>query len=629
MDAAPADLVSRRGGYAAAILALLLFLNILPNTFIWDDWQQIFENSLLRSSDGIGKIFATNVWGFEGRETNYYRPLMHLTFYGALRWFGFNPAGYHLISIFLHASVAAMVFVLLRKWTGESFVALAAALMFAAHPIHTENVCWISSYPDLEASFFVLLGLLVYCSTLLRPLRAGAMGICFLLALLSKETGIVLPLICIAWELFERRSLRDRWPEYSAMAAAFAVYITLRWRALGGLLIASKSPGLSPVSELYTRIALYYRYCEKVASPVVLTAFHKFPASVHFWEWRVLVGAALIALTGWGIVRLWQARRPEALALVIFVLALGPVFFLPFGDFNLLGERYLYLPSIGFCWLVAWRVAAFARGLGQGRVALLLVGILAAYSLRTEARNLEWRSEIPFYRKAIVTTPDLAELHLLLGEAYYRNNRLPEALDETETAASMKPNYPEAANNLGQIYSQLNQPERAAAEYRMTIQYAQKLGTRDGAARAYNNLAYELVRMGQAGDAILMYRKAIEMNPDFSGAYNNLGFLFYQQGQYAEAEKCLLRAIQLEPTLPNAPSNLGLIYLRTGKLDLATAYLNESLRLEPRSGESWARLGEVALAQGDPPRAQQLFRHALELQPENERATAALAKLAR
>ena len=104
MPEAPSpDPIHRWGVLAAATLALMLFLNILPNTFIWDDWEQIFENSFLRSSDGIGRIFSTNVWGFEGRSTSYYRPLMHLTFYVGLRWFGFNPAGYHLISILLHA----------------------------------------------------------------------------------------------------------------------------------------------------------------------------------------------------------------------------------------------------------------------------------------------------------------------------------------------------------------------------------------------------------------------------------------------------------------------------------------------------------------------------------------------
>jgi len=639
-DAIQSDPIHRWGALAAATLALVLFLNILPNTFIWDDWEQIFGNSFLRSSDGIGRIFSTNVWGFEGKGTNYYRPMMHLTFYVALRWFAFNPAGYHLASILMHALVSALMYLLIRKWSRDSLIALGAALLFAAHPIHTENVCWISNYPDLEASLFILLGLLIYCSvpgrpTLSKPWRAAAVagvGGCFFMGLLSKETGIVLPVVCLSWELFERRKvvqiIRERWTDYVSMTVAFIAYTALRVRALGGIVPYRQMNDLPPGTELYTKVALYYRYWEKLLWPVQLTAFHKFPASAHWWEWRVLAGVALLLLTFWATVRLWQARRPEALGLLIFAFALAPAFSLPYGSFNLLGERYLYLPSLGFCWLLSWLLSTFMRGTGTKRGALLLVGILGAYSLRTEARNLDWRSEIPFYKKSIAMAPDLAELHVLLGEAYLRHEMYPQALEETSIAAALKPEYTEAANNLGQIYSHMNQPEKAAEQYRLAVQYSGKLGLGFAVARAENNLAFELNRMGQSGDAILAYRKAIELNPEFSGAYNNLGYLFLEQGQYEEAEKDLLRALQLEPTFHQAASNLGLVYARMGRFDLATAYLTEAVRLEPRGGETFARLGEVALAQGDREKAKQLFRHSLELQPDNKRAAAAIAALA-
>ncbi len=158
------DAIRRWGAAAVAALALALFLNVLPNTFMWDDWQQIFENTALRAPGGIIQIFNSNVWGFAGRDTNYYRPLMHLTFYEARHWFGLNPAGYHAISILLHVLCSVLVLLLIRHWSGDPTTALLAALLFAAHPIHTENVCWISGYPDLEATLFVLLAALIYAA---------------------------------------------------------------------------------------------------------------------------------------------------------------------------------------------------------------------------------------------------------------------------------------------------------------------------------------------------------------------------------------------------------------------------------------------------------------------------------
>src|SRR5258708_7089571 len=416
------DLFRRWGPLAAATLALLLFLNILPNTFIWDDWEQIFENSFLRSFDGIVKIFSSNVWGFEGKSTNYYRPLMHLTFYGALRAFGFNPAGYHFISIVLHALVSALVYFLIRRWSGDCLIALFAALLFATHPIHTENVCWISGYPDLEATLFILLALLIYSTprpSSRRLLYAVGVAMCFFLALLSKETGIVVPVICLAIEFVDRRNVvaiaRQRWPDYLGMAAALAVYLALRWRALGGIAPFSQLNDLPANARVLTRIALFYRYVEKLVWPARLSAFHMFPPSRTAWDWRVIVGFLLMVLFAWGTIQLWRARRAEALGLVIFAAALAPAFSLPYGNFNLLGERYLYLPSLGFCWLLAWGLSECVRRMGTRTGAWIVVGVLFAYGVRTEARNLDWRLEITFYKKTIAMAPDLPELHVLLG----------------------------------------------------------------------------------------------------------------------------------------------------------------------------------------------------------------------
>jgi protein O-mannosyl-transferase len=651
------DAVRRWGAAAAATLALALFLNILPNTFMWDDWQQIFENSLLRAPGGIVQIFNSNVWGFEGRYTNYYRPLMHLTFYGALRWFGFNPSGYHLISIFLHALCSALVLLLIRRWSqvasgvsassegGDSLTPLFAALLFAAHPVHTENVCWISAYPDLQATAFILLAALIYSSyesrqasdNASRWLRATGLGVCSFLGLLAKETAVVIPIICLAWELFQRRDIastartvvRERWTEYAGMACGTSAYLALRVHALGGLMpyVPRVSP---PASDLFlTRIALFYRYWEKLVLPVNLSAFSDFPLSRSLWDWHVLAGIAALALFTWLLIWLWKRRHPVAMGMVVFAAALAPAFWLPFGGFNLLAERYLYLPSVGFCWLVGWRLAKMTRRIGVRNGALLLAAFLTAYGLRTEARNLDWRSEIPFYQKSIAGSPNIAELHVMLGEAYLRHEMVPQALLETNIAVAMKPDYMEAANNLGQIYSMMNKPAEAAAQYSLAIADAEKEGAGVAVARGYNNLAYETNRLGKTADAISLYRKAIRINPEFSGAYNNLGYLLLEQGRYQEAEVELRRALELEPTFPQAASNLGLLYLRAGNLDSALRYFNEALRLEPRSGETYARLGELAVARGNALEAKQLFRHALELHPTNQRAADGLEALRR
>ncbi len=636
--------IRRWGALAVAFLATALFLNVLPNTFMWDDWQVIFNNPMLRVPGGMIQIFNTNLWGFHGGATDYYRPLLYLTLYVALHWFGLNPAGYHLISILLHAVCTVLVLMLIRRWSSDLRTALFAALLFAAHPVHTENLCWISTYSDFEATLFVLLAVLIYTSVdttgnvrprgwpLLGPL---AVGLCLFLGLLAKEIAVIVPVVCLAWEFFRRREgfvptlltiLRTRWRDYLAMAGGLAADLTLRVHALGGLMPA---PGgrLQPAVRLFTNLALIYRYLVKLVWPAQLTLFHDFPLSRTFWDWRVAAGLTTLALFVWLLVWLWRRRQPAALGLVILAAALAPALELPYTGYNLLAERYLYLPSLGFCWLIGWLFSEMIPRIGGRKVALLLAGLLAAYGLRTEARNLDWRAEIPFYQKSIAMAPSLAELHVLLGDAYFRREMIPQALQEMHQAAAMKPGYVEAINDLGQIYSLMNKPAEAAEQYRLAVADTLQTGGGLPTARAYNNLAYETSRLGKTDEAIQFYKKAIEIDPGFAGAHNNLGYLFLQQGQYQESEAELRRAMELEPALPQVASNLGLLYLRTGKLDLADRYLNDALRLEPRSGETYARLGELAILRGDKAQALALFQRALEWHPENQRAKEGLAEL--
>jgi Flp pilus assembly protein TadD len=547
-----------------------------------------------------------------------------------------NPAGYHLLSISLHMLCSVLVLVLIRRWSGDPLTALLAALLFAALPVHTENVCWISGYPDLEGTSFILLAVLLYTSRFgqkseWRPLRLIGLALCSFLGLLSKEIAIVIPAICLAWELFERRDIasiaRDRWSDYVAMACGIAPYLALRIHALGGLAPYVTGQPLPLSAQLFTRITLFHRYLVKILWPVDLSAFEDFPPSRTLWDWRVVAGLGELVVFVWLLVWLWRKREPATLGLVIFAVALAPAFTLPYAGFNLLAERYLYLPSLGFCWLVAWRLTEMRKSFGGGKVALLMAGLLLAYGARTEARNLDWRSEIPFYKKTVAMAPSVPELHVLLGEAYLRREMLPPALQETLLAAAMKPHSAEAANNLGQIYSIMNQPEKAAAAYRQAIEDSQQQIAGPGVARIYNNLAYEMNRLGKTGDAILLYRKALQINPEFAAAYNNLGYLFLERGRYEEAEEALHQSMLLDPTFPQPVSNLGLLYVRIGKLDLAERHLNEALRVEPRSGETVARLGELALARGDLARAAALFKQAQVLDPGNKRAAGGLAAL--
>ncbi len=637
-----ADAQLRRWGpLAVAALALLLYLNILPNTFILDDRALILENSWLRSSDGWKKILTSNVLGFQGQASisNYYRPLMHLSFWAGYRVFGERPAGYHVLSVLMHALVSLLVYALVTRLSEDRRTGLVAGLLFAAHPVHTENVCWIAGYPDVQTTLFTLLAWWLYllsASQEGKPWRrctAAGVAICFLLALLAKETAVVLPAILLAYELLLRRAgprqlLGRRWPEWLGLALAFAAYLLLRHRALGGLMPHTQWSGMTRSEAGWTAAALLFHYWAKIVWPAELNIFPYIPPSRSPLEWPVIAGLAAAILVAALAYWLWRQRRPELLGLVVFLVALAPSFALPYADIGLLlGERYLYLSSVGFCWLAAWLWTGAAGRWGWKPAVSALVVVLTACAARAALRNLDWRTEISFFEKTVRMSPQSALAHYHLSEACLRHNRLPEALLAAERASALRPRYAGAHHMLGQTYSAMRRPEEAIQEYQRAARYSLESGNFYDAARSLGNMSIEHAARGELEEAMRACRQALTLDSEFAAGRNNLGYLLLLAGQWDEAERELRVALRQNPTLAEAHSNLGLLYARRGELDRAAGELAEAVRLGAGNAETYARLGVVALLREDRARADEFFRQALRLDPENQRARAGLVRL--
>lgn len=158
----PRSTASRKSDADAlsALLLLLLsfaaYLNSLGDGFIYDDQFQVVANPYAHSFHYLGKIFGGTVWTFQGAGgiSNYYRPLMSLAYLACYKLFGPIPFGFHLLNVTLNAGVVLLLYAVTRKLFGDRFLALAAAGLFALHPIHTESVSWIAGVTDLELSFF-------------------------------------------------------------------------------------------------------------------------------------------------------------------------------------------------------------------------------------------------------------------------------------------------------------------------------------------------------------------------------------------------------------------------------------------------------------------------------------------
>ena len=182
--------------FVIALVAFFLYSNTLSHQFVLDDYSVIKENQMTKQGTAsLKEIFANSYReGYGNNENNLYRPLTKAMF--AIEWqiSPDNAHFHHLINVLMYSLVCVLLFIVLLRYTKINiYILFITALIFAAHPIHTEVVANIKSRDEISSMLFLLLSLLCihkYLSSNKILMLIGTLG-CFFLALLSKESAIV------------------------------------------------------------------------------------------------------------------------------------------------------------------------------------------------------------------------------------------------------------------------------------------------------------------------------------------------------------------------------------------------------------------------------------------------------
>ena len=351
-----------------ALIGLLILLSLVAygnthfNSFVYDDEQQILQNPYIKSWHYLPQIFGSTVWSFIGAAglTNYYRPLMTFAYLILWQIFGDIPFGFHLFNVTLNAAVVVMVFSAGRRLFNDRRIAWLAAALFAVHPIHTEVVNWIAALPELQVTFFVLLAFWLY-----TQLGSGAVKFyfgtvaCFALAMLSKEPALMFAPLAIVYDHFVRPGndatpFRTKIARYIPICIVAAGYLLLRIALFGKLAPVLQRPKVTWPQAIYSAFALVGGYVKYLFWPAPLSAFHVFHPSLSLTELPVILGVCVFALAATLIFYLYKRAPAAAFCIFWMGITIAPMLNARWMATNVFTERYLYLPSVGFCWLVAW-----------------------------------------------------------------------------------------------------------------------------------------------------------------------------------------------------------------------------------------------------------------------------------
>lgn len=626
------------------LLASLPYLNALANTFVYDDRPQILENPYVHSFRYLSRIFGSTVWTFEGAQgvTNYYRPLMTFAYLLDYKIFGPLPFGFHLTNLVLHIAVVLLLFVITERLFRNGLLSFIAAGLFALHPIHTESVSWIAGITDLELSLFFLLTFLLYLrigesqAENTRRLSYVRMLVSYTLALLSKEQALVLPALAIVYEHFYRpdraqSQFREKWRRYLPLCIVAASYLAFRRFVLGGFAPAVWRPNLRLNGVLLSAIALTGSYLAKLIWPVHLIAFYVFHESRSLRDPRVLAGIAGLILCAALFVWLWRNAQPLSFALLWMGATLAPVLNARWMPAQVFAERYLYLPSMAFCWLIGaavaklWRLArsespSRLRTLAPQAIAIAVVVVACLYGVRTVERNRDWRTDEVLYRRTLEDQPDAQVIHTNLGVDYADRGDWDAA--EREWILALGPDKPSAVtlSNLGLLRKREKRYSDAGDFFEQAIRL------RPNYMAPYKHLAEMYAEMGRLADADRQYQHAVSLAPLDLKLRNSYGHFLLQQGRASEAHEQFARSAEADANA-EAYDNLGDLDLAAGNPEKARADFTAALALDEIDNHADFALAMLDEEQGRIADAVREYRAGLETDPRNVVALAALQRL--
>ena len=618
-------------GFALVAVVILAYLGVLPGEFLWDDDLHVTANPTIVGPLGLREIWTTAA-------ANYF-PLVLTNFWVQHALWGVQPLGYHLVTLACHALSAVLLWRGLRQLQVRG--AWLGAALWALHPVQVESVAWICELKNTQSAVFFLLAINFYlrwlniqevadrASTASHPAKVGAeassppthlyayaLG-CALLAILSKPSTVTLPVVLALCAWWERRRLhgRDLWP----LVPFFALSLSAAGWTIWEQRVHSGADGAAWAQTWPERCAIaghvVWFYLGKLAWPADLIFIYP-RWQIDGTDLRVYVPlAAMLVVLG----VLWWRRdgglRPIFAAAIFFGALLFPVlgfFNIYFFRYSFVGDHFQYLASMGPLALAGAGLTVALERLPSAWARLrgiVPAAVLTVLGVLTWRESLEYLSPESLWRATLARNPAAAMAWFNLGDILAKKGRHDEAIASFRRALELRPHDAPGHNDLACELVVIGQPLAAIPVFERALEL------RPGYAEVHNNLGNALRSLGRIAEATAQYEKALAAKPDYPEAHNNLACELSAQGRLAEALTHFETAIRLQPDHATAYGNRANVLRDVGRLPEAFASYERALQLDPKSAETHANYALALAAAGRTNDALTHFAAAAQLNP--------------
>ncbi|CAH1643422.1 unnamed protein product [Spodoptera littoralis] len=507
-------------------------------------------------------------------------------------------------------------------WRNTPFL---ATLLFSVHPVHVEAVCGAVGRADILAAITFFLAILCYSQAQAKDSRAY----CFLLStiflagmsMLFKENGITVLGFCIVYEVvtklkinrIESRTARilsldnitvDSMFRVSAMLTSILTLMYARWAVMGNTRPEFKSTD-NPAAF--------------ASDPFVKVATHNY---IYFLNLLLFVWPQWLCYDwSMGCIRLVENMRDTRMVLVysmyifgmymletmysgrnmkitnrimFFAVSLVVLPFLPAANILypvgfVIAERILYIPSAGYCLLIAigFNKLLDRRSTKFRKIALLtFMSVVMLYGVWSWRRSYDWQNEYSLFISGMAVCPLNAKVHYNIAKIADANKQYDMAISEYKEAIRLYPQYYQAMNNLANLLKNRKQYTEAERYLRLAVKNRFSYLNRDDMddfPAAWMNLGILLASTNRLKESEAAYKTALNHRKNYPDCYYNLGNLYLEMNKTEAAIESWLRAINQSPKHVLAWTNLLALMDNTGQIDRALEIIPQALKELPEA----------------------------------------------
>ncbi len=629
--------------WVPVVLALVMAAPSVRGGFLSGDDIQLVRDHVLVNHPSLPHLREL----FSIPHRDLYQPVPLATFafnFLVIRRLGLTPTAagpeagawvFHLTNVLIHALNAWLVWRLVRKVTEREAIALVAASLFAVHPLNVECVAWLNGRMTMLSATFTLGALLAAQRALDRPGVAPILLAVLMAALaMMSKINVALPVLLLLLPFVRRQRPGGRWwIMFTAVTVLTGFFAALNaWLSRGQLVAAEEV--LEGSRWVRTILSLGW-YVSRYFVPSGLAPWHPTEKLIT-WAHPQFLSATLTVAVFLVVTALLLRYSRFGVAGVIWFLATVAVTLPLVPSRNLMvAERYVYLPAIGFHWIVAagWVYALTAlrlrqsageplpygrgsetEGRGQTPIGwLVAVGVAVLATLIGVAWKTTgyYRDDVARCVRSAELYPEHAGVWTRLAWAYYDAREYEQAVQAADVELQHHP--VQARGDAWQVQGMARLRSGSVADALAKLAAAVDLDPADGMAQV--RLATALAESGRLDDAIPHYRRAVELMPGYNPGIIGLAQTYRKLDRPMEAAVMFEKALVNNPFDPVAATALAEIELNGGQVPAAAARLEKLLSWMPENAVARANLGLCYLRLGRTDEAVRAYRAALAYDP--------------